>query len=72
MSIVEDELAARKEHMTYGQWKLLHPRESKPKKGHSPLGCRRCEVCGSILKPRQRRFCSYECSQKRKREPHEE
>lgn len=62
MSLIEDSVSARKAHMTYGQWKLLHPGDPPPRKGHSPIGTRYCEVCGAVLKRRQKRFCSVDCS----------
>ena len=72
--LIQDSVDCRKDHKTYGKWKLDHPGDPSPRKGHSPIGARYREVCGAVLKQRQKRFYSVDCSgkvwkqQKRKEE----
>ena len=59
--LIQDSVDCRKDHKTYEKWKLDHPGDPSPRKGHSPIGARYCEVCGAVLRPRQHHFCSADC-----------
>lgn len=74
MGLIEDAAAARRAHMTYGQFKAQQPRilpprrfsglKKKPGATEKPL----CEVCGKPVRERGRRYCCRECYLKARRE----
>ena len=65
MGLIEDSVAARKAHMTYGQYKAKQPYIHHVYRFHgnikkSPIR-RPCEFCGQPVKDNRHRFCCREC-----------
>ena len=76
MGLIEDSVAARKAHMTYGQYMAQEkPYVWNVKKYSGYLKIRKkpeklCEVCGNPVPRRSKRYCCRECYLKAKRSGH--
>ena len=72
MGLSEDSVAARKAHMTYGQYMAQVKPYMAPTRRFSGFlrkvpTKRLCEFCGTPVKDSRNRFCCRECYQKWKR-----
>lgn len=71
MGLIEDSVAARKAHMTYGQYKSQQPyiRPVSRIFGNSRKTPNRhpCAFCGQPVKDNRNRFCCRECYLKSQR-----
>lgn len=70
MGLIDDAIAAREAHMSYGQYKAQAPYSSGARRFTGTLKKKPvqkfCEVCGKPTK-KQRRFCCRECYLKAQR-----
>lgn len=72
MGLIEDSVAARKAHMTYGQYMAqVKPYEVPVRRFSGSLrkvpGRHPCAFCGKPVNDNRNRYCCRECYQKAKR-----